>query len=297
MRIIFFTDSRDFGSYAAAKGIRKLIAGESRFIARTLDCENFRHVKVNNDDLILVAGGGLLSPRLEPFWGWLASLRLTPVVLWGVGVSVPASRTTGVDPEIIKKLRPRILAANVRDDLTNEMYGLGAHVSFCPSAVWLSGLKPEKTAKKGTILFVDNPGLLARKDAELIGRLCGSSTDHSSPLGSLGVPGLLPLYRRASLVVTARVEGAIIASGLGLPYIACLPDMAMIEFHRMYAGGTLAKSPGSVQDLIKDHLESPQAPEPGRVDLEKISEFAEKFRKILYESLTPVDLGSCSVRR
>jgi hypothetical protein len=49
-------------------------------------------------------------------------------------------------------------------------------------------------------------------------------------------------YCRSRLVATTRLHGAIIAYGLGIPYVALARDDKLRAFHRMYGNGVLTET-------------------------------------------------------
>jgi hypothetical protein len=294
MRIVLFTDQSDLAGWSALRGIRALIGPERRFIRSVLDYRNFPKAGIRQDDLVLVAGAGFLEERHAGFWRWLSGLRLVPLVLWGVSASQRGDGTPGVDPETIRKLRPRVLAANVGDDLTNELYGLRGHVSYSPAAVRLRRAVPVAGNEK---ILLASPRI--RRGAGDLGPLldlCDLMTSNAGILGPLGYPGMLSLYRRAGLVISTDVTGAVIAGALGIPCIPLSTDRSVSEFHRMYGCGNPARSVADAAAMVRSFLGHSLSIPVSRFDTARIGEFAEKFRKVVYDSLTPVDLGSCRIR-
>jgi hypothetical protein len=50
-------------------------------------------------------------------------------------------------------------------------------------------------------------------------------------------------YARSELIVTTRLHGAIIAYGMGIPYVALARDEKVRAFTRLFGGGSVIESP------------------------------------------------------
>ncbi len=286
MRIIqFFSTSRNIGNYTPVWGIRRML-GPLRHRVTPADVRDCERIDPAGFDLILVGGAGLLNRYFEPFWRWLARQR-KPVVLWGIGVCLPHpgtrvgdSQAGGVDPALLRALRSRIVAANVRDELTEEMYDLGADISYCPTAVYLKD-RPARASRRRHILCAVHPELVTAGEARTLAGTATLVTDHTVKNRFPGFPLILVKYRRSRLVVTTRLHGAIIANSLGIPYLGFSRDRKLDEYARMYRGGLLLPSltslPGAVADVAGGRL---ALPEPV-IDLARIEAFGARVCRLL----------------
>jgi hypothetical protein len=248
----FVSEVRNIGNLIAVRGIDAMLM--PRFApALRIDCRHFARVDVHSFDVALIGGAGLFHNCFSEFWKWLSRQRV-PVLIWGVGVCLPAyhpsvsdPRKSGVPREHIDRLRKRLVFCNVRDDLTQEMYALDGSVTACPSVVYIQD-KLSAADKGSTILYSHHSELVSDWEKERILRHCTDCTDNlfkdCSPMD------VLAKFQRARLVVTTRLHGAIVAAALGRPYIALCRDRKMSAFVDQYGGGLTVESDACLGDAI-----------------------------------------------
>jgi polysaccharide pyruvyl transferase WcaK-like protein len=89
-------------------------------------------------------------------------------------------------------------------------------------------------------------------------------------------------------VVTSRLHGAIIAYGLGLPYVALAGDEKLREFHRLFGGGQLVNSAAELKVMLSQPDFAFAAPgvEPPKPDLSALIEFGNLASGLLRQKQT-----------
>ena len=87
-------------------------------------------------------------------------------------------------------------------------------------------------------------------------------------------------YLPAEVVVSTRLHGAIIAYGLGIPYVAVPRDEKVRAFHRLHGNGILCEDPADVGEAVAAAEKLTLAPiaiEPVRAFGRRASEWARSF--------------------
>jgi len=235
----FVSEVRNIGNLIAVQGIDEMLDPAFRPALR-IDCRRFPQVHIDKFDLALVGGAGLFHRCFADFWAWL-SLQRIPVMIWGVGVCLPTdhpsvsdTRRSGVPREHVDRLRGRLVFCNVRDDLTQQTYSLEGSVTACPSVVYVQNQSPSSEPRQ-SILYSHHPELVTESEKETIAGYCNDFTDnlfdHCDPVD------VLAKFRRARVVVTSRLHGAILAAALGRPYVALSRDRKLHAFLQQFGGG------------------------------------------------------------
>lgn len=238
-----------------------------------------------NYEVAVIGGAGLLHKVFEPFWREFAERCTLPFVIWGVGLcSLDASdEPTFVSPNAASAVFERALAVNVRDQLTAETYGSGMRdqisITECPTIFYLRSFRVTPT--KDTVTLVAHPGLISddmHEAAEKLLRDRGLKVSKTINVQTEveGIDDIIyDYYCESSLIVTSRLHGAIIAYGLGLPYIALAGDEKLREFHRIFGGGWLANDVAGLNEVLDSAEFAFALPgvEPAKPDLTAVTNF------------------------
>jgi hypothetical protein len=238
-----------------------------------------------NYEVAVIGGAGLLHKVFEPFWREFAQKCTLPYVIWGVGLCSldSAVEPTYVSPDAASAVFERALAVNVRDALTATTYGSSIvdqiSVTECPTVFYLRRFKvvPEKDA----VTLVAHPDLIndaVHKAAvkSLVERGLKVRKTLNVQTEAEGIDDIIyDYYCQSSLIVTSRLHGAIIAYGLGLPYIALVGDEKLREFHRTYGGGWLANDVAELNEVLDraDFVFAAPGVEPAKPDLTGVTNF------------------------
>lgn len=242
--INFVSAAPNIGNYTPVLGIERLLGDDARKIVCRVDCRLCTEIRPRDYDVALVGGAGLFHACFEGFWTWLARQDL-PIILWGIGVCqnydcvpIPSKLRVGVCPRTVRKLSSRIVAANVRDALTAELYDLDATVGFCPTLAYLRdvGQHLVLAGEPSGLLLVEHPELTSTTEGEALRSVC---QDHTDNIVRGDVQALLGKYVRAAAVVTTRLHGAIIANCLGRPYVALARDKKVDAYREHWGGGVV----------------------------------------------------------
>ena len=82
-------------------------------------------------------------------------------------------------------------------------------------------------------------------------------------------------YCASNLVITTRLHGAIIAYGLGIPYIIIARDEKLRSFHQRYNNGFMVESIEELQSVIKNQPPIDLQP----IEYEPVLEFGRQARE------------------
>jgi exopolysaccharide biosynthesis predicted pyruvyltransferase EpsI len=108
-------------------------------------------------------------------------------------------------------------------------------------------------------------------------RACSSYTSNVALNGET-FRSILKKYRRADVVVTSRLHGAIIANSLGRPYVALIRDRKFEAFHATYGHGVECSGLSELPARIEA---ARQLPRTRRIDYEAVEAFGAKARAII----------------
>jgi len=289
----FYSANRNIGNYTPVLGIQEMLGAklDTWNIHRTPIDWDFVH---KNYESVIVGGAGLLHRVFEDFWIDLEKNCRLPIVIWGIGVCLPAHEVMGgVSKKVVREVFSRAILANVRDELTRDHYDLDSSTSItiCPTIAYISRAYEVKISQvnRGAgelkkILHSHHinlePGDLTPRIKELVqnnGWLYTFTDNVESEENLLDF--ILQKYPRNDAVVTTRLHGAIIAYSFRRPYFALSFDPKIDAFVKLYGGGTLASS----MEELQEHMESFSAPEVSNyeVELAKVHKFGELARQTL----------------
>lgn len=273
-RLIHFYSSNDnIGNYLPVAAIRKMIHNDTDTwcIHRPVDFDyvNTRYAAA------IVGGAGLFYRCFNRFWLDLERHCQIPVIIWGVGVCMPDGvppSEAAVDMNAVSNVCKRAVMVNVRDHLTAEYYGLeDAHISVCPTVEYLAGW-PTKPSQ-GRVTLAMHPNYATDHEHQEIAdslTAAGWFVQRTTNVQTWrrGVDQIVALdYATSAAVVTTRLHGAIVAYGLGIPYVALARDEKIREFHRLAGGGVLIETTNDAQDALGGLT-------PTRPDLSAVHAFA-----------------------
>lgn len=241
--IQFYSSNMNIGNYLPVAGIRKM--------AKTEPDAWCMHEPVDwdwvnsNYRAAIIGGAGLMDVGFSRFWSDCADRCQLPVTIWGVGLCLRDGDPRGSDRVAVQTVAAKADLVNVRDDLTADFYGLDdVDISACPTVAYLDG----RRADGRLVAFSQHPGLVGDAEhREIVSDLeyAGHQVvvTQNIQTRSQGVDDIIrDVYSKSRAVVTTRLHGAIIAYGLGLPYVAVARDEKIRSFQRLYGGGIVVES-------------------------------------------------------
>lgn len=252
----------NIGNYLPLLGISKMIPFKT-------DAWNIHDKRIDFNFIneyykgIIIAGAGLLHGCFEHFWKRIPHECKLPIVVWGVGVCLPDKKpNSAVKKDIAMKVFKKCDLINVRDRLTRDYYNLeNANVTPCPTVVYLKDYIEKVSRSSQTILFSSHEQLLSISEIVRIKNKIANFTKNFEYTNNiqnifLGLNDIiLRFYCKSYLVVSTRLHGAIIARGLGIPYIAIPRDEKVRAFCREYSGGIMIEDIDELESvLINENL-------------------------------------------
>ncbi|MDH7598388.1 MAG: polysaccharide pyruvyl transferase family protein [Sedimentisphaerales bacterium] len=261
--IQFYSAVNNIGNYTPVLGIRRLIQHQP-------DTWNVHDRAIDFDFVnrhythAIIGGGGLLHPVFEPFWRRFHRECRLATAVWGIGLCLPngSDGWSVAGREAVRAVMGRADLVNVRDAWTAEYFGLDqADIGPCPTIAYLLDFMPCKDPG-GYCLFSWHDQIVSSEQAKaFLKSLRGSSRYKIKSTNNKQYPGrgvhriVKGWYCSADMVVTTRLHGAIIAYGLGIPYVAIPVDRKITEFYRMYGNGIIVEPDDldqvqHVEDLI-----------------------------------------------
>ena len=303
--IQFYSSSNNIGNYTPILGIQSMLGIETDtwcihdnkidfdFINRSYRCG-------------IIGGAGLLHACFEPFWASLARKCRIPLIIWGVGGCFPTASTkemqhTGVSRELVQEVASRCDLVNLRDDITADHYRLAScSISACPTVEYLDKYFGFDHRKDGCILLSEHRSLVGRADSRRLRNLLHMSgtpfriTDNCQSFNRRLEQIIVSSYMPSVAVITTRLHGAIIAYGLGIPYLCITRDRKIEAFHRLYGNGLNVDRLEDVLSLLPTLLHLRQAPR-ALGELRKFGQGARAWTETHTDksrSLTPLGLLS-----
>lgn len=279
----FYSSNNNIGNYTPVLGIQTLL--NEKFDVwcahRDVDWEFVN----SNYEKIIIGGAGLFHLSFEKFWIEFTQECKIPAIVWGVGGIFPkdSDLKASVDKKILKTALQKCDLINLRDNLSANYVDLpNIHISQCPTIAFLEELK-SKRKRTENILYSSHEELLNPNEKRKVQTFLGDHMDYSFTdniqYQFCGLDRVLNKYLRSKFIVTTRLHGAIIAYGLGIPYLAISFDDKVDEFHRLYGNGFLAKSIEDLEKInIKEILNNSNYQDP---DLKLVHEFRDKVLKWL----------------
>lgn len=277
----FYSSNNNIGNYTPVMGIRHLLDDEfdTWCAHRNVDW-NF----VNSSyDKVIIGGAGLFHKSFENFWVDFINYCKVPSIVWGVGGIFPKDSTleASVGSKILNEALRRCDFVNLRDNLSANYVNLeNIHISPCPTVALLEEHKLQKKVTN-QLLYSSHEELLNAQEKENLKKILDENVSYvftkNIQTRFNGLNRILDQYKKSKLVITTRLHGAIIAYGLGIPYLAVSFDNKIDEFHTLYGNGKLVKNLKELKEIdLEDLLEnsSPQEPELSAVEF-----FAKKIKR------------------
>lgn len=245
----FYSPDNNIGNFTPVLGIREMLGFTPDTWSihdRNADFDFINH----HYRFGIIGGAGLLHECFEPFWAACADKCRIPLIIWGVGVCLPDNKPAGVSREVVARVAARCELINVRDELTRDHYDLTrADVSACPTLVYLQKFRKFVRPVPGSRLFASHTSLVSGDEAAMLEKVVRASTSRYQYTDNVqrrrfGVTDIIrKRYCPTELVVATRLHGAIIAHGLGIPYIAVARDSKVRDFVRLYRNGLCVETP------------------------------------------------------
>ncbi|MCK5539274.1 MAG: polysaccharide pyruvyl transferase family protein, partial [Bacteroidales bacterium] len=235
----------------------------------------------NHYKAAIIGGAGLLYNCFETFWVRFANECKLEYILWGVGGCYPdGERNPSVSPNVIKSTSSRLRLINVRDNLTAILYDFhNPYITACPSIFYLNKYLKNKKKNPDSILYCHHNQLFNEIESIRIREIISNFdknylyTDNIQT-NDQGFYDILNLFLYSKLVITTRLHGAIIAYGLGIPYIAIPRDKKLREFCNLFGNGILIEDINKLYSAIENpnfHI--------GNIQLKPVIDFGDKAKK------------------
>lgn len=256
--IQFYSAVDNIGNYTPVLGIQEMLGFQP-------DTWNVHRVPVDFDFInrryraAIIGGAGLLHRVFEPFWRDVRQHCRLPMIVWGIGGCFPRGDPNPcVDRAVVREVFARCELIDVRDELTANHFGRpDIHIGICPTVVWAGKYAESPGPDRKAVLFAAHDALPA---AESEGIWKAIQRPGWAMVRTDNVQrrrwGLMDIlnhgYRPARLVVCTRLHGAIIAFGLGIPYVGLPWDAKLRAFQERYGNGILAESLEALPGLLRD---------------------------------------------
>lgn len=262
----FYSSVDNIGNYLPVLGIQKML--DHKTDTWCIHDPNIDFDFINTHyKCVIIGGAGLLHECFEAFWNKVLHECKLPILIWGVGVCLPddanvrtdlldSVKNSGVSRQLIAKVAQRCELINVRDNLTADYYGLSnADISACPTVVYVSKFTTRKP-EVPKFLLSSHEELVSLEDQTKILNAVNSSvgdftyTDNFQKTFQSLDDIINDYYCPSSVVITSRLHGAIIAYGLGIPYVAIARDDKMREFNRLHGNGICVEKIEDIQPSL-----------------------------------------------
>jgi hypothetical protein len=269
--IQFYSSSNNIGNYTPILGIRSMLGVEPD--TWCIHDTNIDFDFINRSYRCAILGGaGLLHACFEPFWGRLARECRIPLILWGLGGCFPTRvsedmQRAGVSRTLVQQVANRCDLINLRDDITADYYCLAScSITACPTVEYLDKFSNTNHRKDGYVLLSEHRSLVGRADSRRLRNFLRASgaplrvTDNRQSFQRRLEQIIVGSYLPSAAVVTTRLHGAIIAYGLGIPYLSVTRDQKIEAFHRLYGNGLNVDRVEDVIPLLPELLHLQLAP-------------------------------------
>lgn len=274
----FYSSNNNIGNYTPVMGIQTLLNEEYDVWCAHSEVD-WEFVN-NNYEKIIIGGAGLFHLSFEKFWIDFIEKCNIPAIVWGVGGIFPKDLNlkASVDKEILRTALQKCDLINLRDNLSANYVNLpNIHISQCPTIAYMEELK-FKRKRTENVLYASHEELLNQNEKLQVQTFLGDNVTYSFTdniqYKFYGLDRVLNKYLKSKFIITTRLHGAIIAYGLGIPYLAISFDDKVDEFQRLYGNGFLVKNIEGLSDInIKEILNNSNYQNP---DLKLVHEFRDK---------------------
>ncbi|MEM6612496.1 MAG: polysaccharide pyruvyl transferase family protein [Cyanobacteria bacterium P01_C01_bin.72] len=258
----------NIGNFLPVLGIRKMLG----FAPDTWDIHDpdidFDFIN-NNYQGVIIGGAGLLCPPFKDFWVKYSQQCHLPTVIWGVGSGLGAGIGEKINLEsqdsetreyieAVSEISRKCDLVNVRDQLTADFFKLhNVHIAACPTVVYMQEFRQYVNSNSSRVLYsshhFDSQDEI-RKIKESVSNIYQNfyfTENVQHPY--LGLDEIIEnYYVDSSLVVTTRLHGAIMAYGLGIPYVGITRGEKIRSFCNEYGNGILIENISQLQSILSD---------------------------------------------
>lgn len=269
--ILQFYDRIDnIGNYLPVLGIRQMLSNEPD--TWDIHDKNIDFDFINkNYKGVIIGGAGLICAPFNQFWLKFLNECKLPTVIWGVGsgvgtqigesVNIPQLDANYIDYiKVVSEVSKRCDLVNVRDKLTASYFNLyNPHISACPTIVYLQEYNQHINKKTNDVLYSSHD-----RDSQIeknqIKNIISQTYSNFKFTDNVQHPykGLKDIiencYLDTQTVVTTRLHGAIIAYGLGIPYIGITRGEKIRSFCNEYGNGLLVESLDELEAVLREKL-------------------------------------------
>jgi len=283
----------NIGNFLPVLGMRKMLG----FDPDTWDIhdKNIDFDFINdNYQGVIIGGAGLLCPPFRDFWVKFSQQCHLPTVIWGVGSGLGASIGEKIDREnrdremqdyveAVSKISQRCDLVNVRDRLTADFFELhNAHIAACPTIVHMQEFKQDLNPHADRVLYsshhFDSQTEIKKIKEDVSSIYKNFSFTENVQHPYLGLNEIIKnYYVDSSLVVTTRLHGAIMAYGLGIPYVGITRGEKIRSFCNEYGNGILIEDISQLKLTLKD---TPVSKIPMQsIEIEPVLEFGSRVKE------------------
>ncbi|MGB2963582.1 MAG: polysaccharide pyruvyl transferase family protein [Anaerolineales bacterium] len=277
-----YANKSNVGDFLSALAIKKLIkiklqdlywtARNSEFTTRKLN-------ELNENDIIIIGGGGLLKDYFLSMWEMLIkNYKGNKIVIWGVGECVNKEReNTRLPDEVfdsIANIATKIYVRDYQTKLKFERCNAVVDLVGCPSMVLAN--KWQKTGDRYLLHIVHsqlmrNTILFWREKAIALAANMGLKyieVNHIFPSNIikryLYWIKLQYYYKNSSLILSSRLHGIIIGSTFNVPVIPISNDYKIEAYWKGTLGGTKVLAPNDY-DILNDYVKKEKFDPPQKI--------------------------------
>ena len=237
-----------------------------------------------NYKAVIVGGAGLFDIVFEPFWTNLLEKCELPIVIWGVGITADVTSQSYI--KTLTEVAKKCDLVNVRDHLTAELFDIkDASITACPSIIYLQNYNQDINRNSDLLLYSSHEPATAKYEKKRIKSLLDKVvanymfTDHMQ-YSYLGLEDIIrDRYCNSQFVLTTRLHGAIIAYGLGIPYLAINRAPKTQSFVDEYGNGIMIDDLDNLESLLIDKVQTLNSIEMKPVDLSAILDFGKQVKQ------------------
>jgi phosphohistidine swiveling domain-containing protein len=259
-----YTSELNIGDYLPTLAIRKML-----FVKP--DIWNFQdnHADFNfinkNYKCAIIGGAGLFHKGFEATYVNILENCTIPVIIWGVGICLPNGKVIikeGVNKKVIANIEKKCDLINVRDELTANYYNLTkALITACPTIAYLQKFRNFVKEDSDLVLYSSHDELVPLEENQKIISAITQNTLNFKMINNLfskekkisDIEAMILEYCQSKIVVTTRLHGAIIAYGLGIPYIIIPFDEKLRAFHQKFGNGVIANNLQELKNYLTNH--------------------------------------------
>lgn len=255
----FYSGTHNIGDIIPVLGIRRML-NETPDVWSMLD-RNIDFDFINrNYSRVIIGGAGLLDFVFERFWNRLLHECKLPITIWGVGIT--SGKTSPDYLKTINSIGKRCDLINVRDNLTAEIFGFDdPSITVCPCTVYLQDYKDRVDRTSNSLLYSSHERSISVEEKKKIKAVLAKSapnyrfSDHVQ-YSHLGLEEIIEeYYCNSGFVLTSRLHGAIIAYGLGIPYLAIDRAPKTNSFVREYGNGLMTDNLDEIGEIVRNRKE------------------------------------------